>query len=229
MSDKLKAQINETPKGERGNYRVPEPEKIKGISVSDSGDARIAENWKDGSDGAKPGTRHMETVKSEGPDGKPTIIDRVGGENGNYFSPMGPDGEPYSLKKRAIGDYLPHEKLQDNDSYHQYEVKQDFTRDNFEKAINDTYDDPQEREFMKKRLDRYYDDACHDTDTDNHDGEKYFDGAPEHADGVKTGEIDQMFLKDGDEYGKGTDGGGIQYITPFNAELLQEMGMIEEI
>ena len=38
-----------------------------------------------------------------------------------------------------------------------------------------------------------------------------------------------MFLHDGDEYGKGTDGGGQQYITPFSAKELQEMGMIEEI
>ena len=38
-----------------------------------------------------------------------------------------------------------------------------------------------------------------------------------------------MFLQEGDEYGKGTDGGGEQYITPFNARDLIEMGMIEEI
>lgn len=33
--------------------------------------------------------------------------------DGNYLSPMKPDGTPYSLKERAIGDYLPEEKLEE--------------------------------------------------------------------------------------------------------------------
>lgn len=229
LSDKLKSQIDNVPKGEGGNYRVPEPEKIKGVSVNDRGEARIVENWRDGTDGAKSDTRHMETVKATGEDGKPTVIDRIGGENGNYFAPMNSDGEPYSLKERATGDYLPNENIQDNDSYHPYEVKQDFTRENFEKAINDTYDDPDVREDKMDALNAYYNDATSDSYTNGHDGEKYCDCTPDQADGVKTGEIDQMFLHDGDEYGKGTDGGGQQYITPFSAKELQEMGMIEEI
>ena len=229
LSDKLKSQIDSVPKGEGGNYRVPETEKIKGVSVNDKGETRVIENWRDGTDGAKPGTRHMETVKATGEDGKPTVIDRIGGENGNYFAPMNSDGEPYSLKERATGDYLPNENIQDNDSYHPYEVKQDFTRENFEKAINDTYDDPDVREDKMDALNAYYNDATSDSYTNGHDGEKYCDCTPDQADGVKTGEIDQMFLHDGDEYGKGTDGGGQQYITPFSAKELQEMGMIEEI
>lgn len=229
LSDKLKSQIDSVPKGEGGNYRVPETEKIKGVSVNDKGETRVVENWRDGTDGAKPGTRHMETVKATGEDGKPTVIDRIGGENGNYFAPMNSDGEPYSLKERATGDYLPNENIQDNDSYHPYEVKQDFTRENFEKAINDTYDDPDVREDKMDALNAYYNDATSDSYTNGHDGEKYCDCTPDQADGVKTGEIDQMFLHDGDEYGKGTDGGGQQYITPFSAKELQEMGMIEEI
>lgn len=229
LSDKLKSQIDNVPKGEGGNYRVPEPEKIKGVSVNDRGEARIVENWRDGTDGAKSDTRYMETVKATGEDGKPTVIDRIGGENGNYFAPMNSDGEPYSLKERATGDYLPNVNIQDNDSYHPYEVKQDFTRENFEKAINDTYDDPDVREDKMDALNAYYNDATSDSYTNGHDGEKYCDCTPDQADGVKTGEIDQMFLHDGDEYGKGTDGGGQQYITPFSAKELQEMGMIEEI
>ena len=35
-----------------------------------------------------------------------------------------------------------------------------------------------------------------------------------------------MFLKEGDGYGKGTDGGGDQIIAPFTADELVEMGMI---
>ena len=38
-----------------------------------------------------------------------------------------------------------------------------------------------------------------------------------------------MTAEDGDEYGKGTDGGGKQFITPFSAKELIEMKMIEEI
>ena len=229
LSDKLKDQIDKVPEEKAGNYRVPEPEKIKGISVNDKGEARIVENWKDGTDGAKPGTRHMESVKAKDESGNPTVIDRIGGEGGNYFAPMNSEGEPYSLMERATGDYLPHDKIQDNDSYHPYEVKQDFTRENFEKAINDTYDDPDERAEKMDQLNAYYNDATSDSYTNGHDGEKYCDCAPSEADGVKAGEIDQMFLQEGDGYGKGTDGGGEQYITPFSAKDMIEMGMIEEI
>lgn len=229
LSDKLKTQINNVPNGKRGNYRVPEPEKIKGVSVNANGEARIIERWKDGTDGAQSGSRHMEVVKAIGENGKPTVIDRIGGENGNYFSPLSSQGEPFSLKERATGDYLPNPNIKENDSYHQYEIKRDFTRENFEKAIDATYDDSDEKEDKKDRLNAYYKDAVSDSYTNGHDGEKYSDLSADKVDGIKTGIIDQMFLKDGDQYGKGTDGGGIQFITPFNVKELKEMGMIEEI
>jgi len=228
LSKKLKHQINSVGKGKRGNYRVPEPEKIKGVSVSREGKVRIAENWKPGTDGAKQGTRHMEIVKAIGKDGKPTLIDRVGSENGNYFSPMNDEGKPYSLKERAIGDYLPEENIQDNDSYHLYEVKQDFTRKNFIKAIKNTYTGKEQRKLIIQ-LDDYYYDATRKSVKNGHPNEKYCNCSIEEANGVKTGEIDQMFLEDDNEYGKGTDGGGIQYITPFNVEELKKMKMIKEI
>lgn len=76
--------------------------------------ARIIEAWKPDTDGAKFRTREMCIIK------KGTILDRIGAPSGNYLSPMKPDGTPYSLKERAIEDYLPEEKIEDNDSYHKY-------------------------------------------------------------------------------------------------------------
>ncbi len=228
LSNATKRQINNVPKGLRGNYRVPEPEKIKGVRVDPEGNARIVENWKPNSDGAKSGTRHMEIVRAVGEDGKPTLIDRIGAENGNYFSPMNPEGEPYSLKERGIGDYLPEKDIQENDSYHLYKVLKDFTRENFEKAIEETYQGDRRNEQMDRLYD-YYKVATKKSLKDGHPDEKYCNCSVDDADGVKTGEIDQMFLKDGDEYGKGTDGGGMQYITPFSVDELKKMKMIEEI
>ncbi len=229
LSDKLKYQIDDVPNVQRGNYRVPEPEKIKGVKIDPEGNVRIVEAWKENTDGALANTRRMEIVKATNSDGSPTIIDRVGGESGDYFSPMKPNGEPYSLQERAIGDYLPEKRLQDNASYHQYEVQQDFTRENFEKAIRDTYDNPKEVADKLEQLEAYYEDATSDIGTYGHDGEKYCDVLSSEADGVKAGEIDQMFLKDGDGYMKGTDGGAQQFITPFNAKDLLKMRMIKEI
>lgn len=44
-------------------------------------------------------------------------------------------------------------------------------------------------------------------------------------DGVKTGEIDEMFIN---EAGK-QDGGAIQFITPFSINQLQEINLLREI
>ncbi len=220
LSDQLKDQIDETPLVQRGNYRVPETEKIAGIKIYPDGSTRIDEAWKLNTDGAKAGTREMKVLKATNAEGNPTIIDRVGGENGNYFSPLRPDGEPYGLKERAIGDYLPEEKIQDNASYHQYEVQQDFTRENFEKAIRNTYDDPDVVADKMQYLNDYYKDAANIKSKD-HFGDAYCDCLPNEADGVKSGVIDQMFLKD--------DGGAPQFITPFKADELIEMKMIKEV
>ena len=223
LSSDLKEHINGIPKGNRGDYRIPEPEKIKGLSQNDKGETRLIEAWKPNSDGAKYGTRHMEIIRAKDENGNPTQIDRIGSNRGNYFSPMKENGEPYSVKERATGDYLPEKKIEDNDSYHKYEVKQDFTRENFEKAIDKTYTDLRENEFMKTELNKYYDDAIRKTKTKGHDGDayKYEENCPN---GVKSGEIDNMFGTK-----ENPDGGGKQYIAPFNAKELEKMGMIEEI
>lgn len=223
LSSELKENINSVSKGERGNYRVPEPKKIKGVSCNAEGNVRIKEAWIDGTDGAKEGTRRMEIVKAKDESGNPTYIDRIGSENGNYFSPMKEDGTPYSLRERAIGDYLPEKNIEDNDSYHKYKVKEDFTRKNFEKAIDRTYADEDVKQDKIDQLISYYSDAKSSIKTDGHDGETYkFNG--DNIDGVKSGDIDNMFgTKDN------PDGGGKQYITPFNGKELLDMGMIEEV
>lgn len=219
LADKGKELIHSIPKEERGDFRVPDVDKIKGVRE----DGRIEENWKDATDGGAPGSRHMETPA------KGEIIDRIGAPNGNYFAAMKEDGTPLSLEERAIGDYVPDKDITKNESYHSYEIKQDFTRENFEQALKDRYgvtDDmpfertPPEYQKQKEKLDQYYEDCASDKSKDSgHEGEKYADTA-ETADGVKTSKIDSMFTS--------KDGGGKQYITPFDAKTLEELKMIKE-
>lgn len=221
LSKELQKQINDIPKGQRGDYRVPMPEKIKGIRIDkDSGQARIIEAWKPDTDGAKFGTREMCIIK------KGTILDRIGAPSGNYLSPMKPDGTPYSLKERAIGDYLPEEKIEDNDSYHKYVATMDFTRENFEEAINKSKLSSIDKEKLRIKLEMYYDDSEKVVNTidHRHEGEAY--NKDKKTDGVQSGEIDEMFIH---EEGN-TDGGAIQYITPFSVmELTETLHMIDEV
>lgn len=223
LSSKLKDHIDGIPKGGRGDYRVPKPEKVKGVKQYKNGAYGVDEAWKPNTDGAKAGTRCMIIVTANDENGHPTYIDRVGSSNGDYFSPMMEDGRPYGLRERAIGDYLPEDTIEENDSYHKYEVKQDFTRANFEAAIDRTYTDENTNKQLQKLLAAYYKDSARMFATRGHDGEVYiFHGnAP---DGVKFGVIDNMF---------GTvmcpDGGAKQYITPFSAKEMVAIGMLKEI
>ena len=209
LSNKCKELMNSIPKEERGNFRVPEPEKIKGVNS----EGRIFEAWKENTDGAVEGSRHMETPQ------KGQVIDRIGGDDGYYFSPMGEDGKPVSLKERAIGDYLPEKNISDNASYHAYEVQQDFTKENFQKAIENSDLVPADKSRMMSNLENYYAD-CAASDSPHHLGDTYAEDK-KNADGVKTGTIAPMFQED--------DGGATQYITPFSAARLQKIGMIKEI
>ena len=99
---------------------------------------------------------------------------------------------------------------------HLYEMQQDFTRENFENAI-EKLADIDERDELLEQLQRYYDDAGSSVDTIGHDGDPYI-GI---MDGVKTGIIDKMF--------EANDGRAIQYITPFSAETLVELGMLQRV
>ena len=56
-------------------------------------------------------------------------------------------------------------------------------------------------------------------------GEAYVKDPTRTIDGVKTGEIDEMFIN---EAGK-QDGGAIQFITPFSINQLQEINLLREI
>ena len=94
----------------------------------------------------------------------------------------------------------------------------DFSRENFEMQIEKIFGkNLDKRNDLLQNLNRYYIDSKLKIHTDKHDGEVYFKGNSEN--GIKTGEIDKMFLDD--------DGGAIQYITPFNIEILRDLKMIE--
>lgn len=211
LSAKGKELINLIPKEKRGDFRVPEPEKIREISKKKE-NICIEENWK--SDGGRFGTRHME-VPREG-----ETIDRIGSHFGKYFAAMGEDGNPISLKARAIGDYLPEDDIVENSSYHAYEIQKDFTKNNFYKAVEQRYAGTIEYGDKISILDEYYKDCASAVSCNcGHLGEKYA-STVDSADGVKTAVIDSMFTND--------DGGGKQYITPFDASTLEELGMIRE-
>lgn len=219
LSKDLQEQINDIPKGQRGDYRVPMPEKIKGIRIDkDSGQARIIEAWKPDTDGAKFGTREMCIIK------KGTILDRIGSSSGNYLSPMKPDGTPYSLKERAIGDYLPEEKIEDNDSYHKYVAIMDFTKENFEKQIYNNFSEAEQKRLLLL-LDGYYKNSLSKSKKSGHFNDSYLKDKTKMPNGIKSGIVDEMFIHEsGNE-----DGGAIQYITPFSIDELIKLGMLEVI
>ena len=216
LSEKGKEIINSASKQERGDFRVPGPEKIKGVTP----DGHIEENWTANTDGAVDGTRHMEIPQAG------QIIDRIGGEKGNFFSPLKPDGQPYTLKERATGDYLPEENIEDNASYHQYLVKDNFTENNFQEHIDTAYREEKITTVTKNqfsdRLKTYYNES--ETATSyGCNGEAYIKSG-QLSDGVRTAEISPMFI-----HGDDPDGGGVQYIMPFNVEELRSIGLIELI
>lgn len=87
-------------------------------------------------------------------DGTQKVLDRVGDGSGNYFFT---NGTPYGLKERAIGDYLPESEIVKNNSYHQYEMQMDFTKEYFENAINNSkIYDIDEKEELLDVLNKYY-------------------------------------------------------------------------
>lgn len=208
LSNRCADILEDTPEDKRQDFRVPSPEKIKGVTS----DGRIIENWKPRTDGAEEGTRRMEIPQ------KGQIIDRIGSESGNYFSPMNKSGEPYSLKERATGDRINGKDITESNAYRQYEVLKDFNKDNFLDAITTSNLTNAEKINMRGQLESYYND-CKSTTSENHKGEAYTK-EDQNADGVKTAKIAPMFQKD--------DGGAVQYETPFTAEELKKIGMIKE-
>jgi hypothetical protein len=199
------------------DYYAVIKEKIAGIRKYENR-YRIVADWKTDEvtgkslDGAVRGTRRMQIVQ------KGTLIDRTGG-NGMYFSPMNESGYPYTLKQRAIGAVLKNEELlEENTCYHRYKVLEDFTRDNFEKAVKRSGYADEAKLIMYVKLDRYYYDILRADSECEHPGEAYGDID---SDGIKTGTIDNMFFCD--------DGGGIQYIMPFTTKQLETLGMIQEV
>ena len=206
LSNQNKDLIDSIPKDERGDLRVQEPEKIKGVTPG----GKIVEAWKEDYDGSAKDTRHMETPKAG------SEFDRIGSEKGNYVSPLDENGKPYPLEQRAIGDYLPEKNIEDNPSYHRYRVDKDFTQDNFLDAIDQSdYDQAKKDDLLDQLVDYYKD--CADDKGEGHVGETFAPSERE-ADGVKASTIGPMFTDN--------DGGAPQYILPFDIETLKDLKMI---
>ena len=154
--------------------------------------------WED--DDTVPDTREMTILK------KGEQFDRVGPETGRCVGKVGSDGSCAKIEERSIPYYFSGDDVEKEPSYHRYEAQQDFTRENMERAIEESkLFSQRQKKDMKDRLDAYY--AIHE--------KRYGKG-----DGLTTGEIAPMF---------GKKGGGIQHDMPFNMKELDKMKMIDEV
>lgn len=212
LSDRQYDYLKDRQPEDRDDCRVHTPESIKDVRVCSDGRYEVDQNWRQETDGAELGSREMEVVKAG------STIDRVGSGNGKYFSPMNDNGTPYSINERATGDRMVEDRIDQNSSYHQYEVKQDLSRENIESAIDKHYSGA-EREAMQEELKAYYEDCC-DPMNPQHKDDPYSDKPVDETDGIKAGKIDHMFTDN--------DGGGRQYIMPFSASEMCKMELIEE-
>ena len=156
-------------------------------------------------DDTVPDTREMTILK------KGEQFDRVGPETGRCVGKVGEDGSCAKIEERSIPYYFSGDDIEKEPSYHRYEARQDFTRENMERAIEESSYSSKRKESMKRVLSRYYE----------KNSERY---APElnteEMDGLTTGEIAPMF---------GKPGGGMQHDMPFNMEELKELKLIEEV
>lgn len=212
LSDKQYEYLKDRQPEDRNDCRIPTPESINKVTENADGTVRVEQKWKDGTDGAEFKSREMEIIKQG------TVIDRIGSPDGKYFSPLTENGTPYSIEERATGDRLPETRIEDNSCYHQYEVKQDLTRENIENAIKTHYPSDVASDKLLD-LNQYYHDCCNDTSV-SHTGDKYSDKPVDETDGIKSGKIDNMFRND--------DGGGRQYIMPYSASEMCRIGLLEE-
>ncbi|MBD5135752.1 MAG: TNT domain-containing protein [Lachnospiraceae bacterium] len=163
-----------------------------------NGKYNIKYAWED--DDTVPDTREMTILK------KGEQFDRVGPETGRCVGKVGSDGSCAKIEERSIPYYFSGDDVEKEPSYHRYEARQDFTRENLERAIDETefYTDLQ-KEQMKESLSKYYD----------YSHKKYGEG-----DGLTTGKIAPMF---------GKSGGGMQHDMPFSMDVLQDLGMISAV
>ena len=202
LASELKSYYDTAP--DTKDVTVPEsPKDVTGIyydKINNRYD--VAYDWKDVD--TVPETRTMKVLK-EGEQ-----FDRVGYPSGRCVGEVNADGSCSTAKQRSTPYHFTKENISDEPSYHRYEALQDFTRDNIEKAIDNSslYTDEQ-KAGMHKQVDDYY----------NKKHEKYGDG-----DGLAYGEIAPMF-----EDTTGSTGGGHQYDMPLNMEQLYNIGMIDEI
>ena len=202
LASELKSYYDIAP--DTKDVTVPEsPKDVTGIyydKINNRYD--VVYDWKDVD--TVPETRTMKVLK-EGEQ-----FDRVGYPSGRCVGEVNADGSCATAKQRSTPYHFRMDNIADEPSYHRYEALQDFTRDNIEKAIDNSslYTDEQ-KAGMHKQVDDYY----------NKKHEKYGDG-----DGLAYGEIAPMF-----EDTTRSTGGGYQYDMPLNMEQLYNIGMIDEI
>ena len=184
----------------RGDLLIPKnADVIKCVNRNKyTGKYEVIYNWADGL-GTVEGTREMKVL------GKDAVFDRVGSPYGKCVGEVGADGSCATVDQRSIPYYFEESDITKEPSYHRYVVKEDFTKDNIYKKIEESSLSDTEKKQLKETVDEYY----------NKNTPYYGDN-----DGLAYGEIAPMF--------DGT-GGGYQYDMPLNMNQLIAIGMIDEI
>ena len=137
--------------------------------------------------------------------GKDAVFDRVGSPYGKCVGEVGADGSCATVDQRSIPYYFEESDITKEPSYHRYVVKEDFTKDNIYKKIEESSLSDTEKKQLKETVDEYY----------NKNTPYYGDN-----DGLAYGEIAPMF--------DGT-GGGYQYDMPLDMNDLYNIGMIDVV
>ena len=99
-----------------------------------TGKYEVIYNWADGL-GTVEGTREMKVL------GKDAVFDRVGSPYGKCVGEVGADGSCATVDQRSIPYYFEESDITKEPSYHRYVVKEDFTKDNIYKKIEETVDE----------------------------------------------------------------------------------------
>lgn len=202
LTDELKTNYDATSKEDRGDVRVPENEKDVSCIYYDGNTQKydIGYNWKEDT---VPESREMKVMQVG------DQFDRVGPPSGKCVGEVNSDGTCATREQRSIPYHLNEANITDEPSYHRYEAEQDFTKENLDNAIDNSFYTDAQKVEMHQKVDDYYD-RSH---------AKYGDG-----DGLAYGEIAPMF-----EDTTGSTGGGYQYDMPLSMDELENVGMISEV
>ncbi len=185
-----------------GDVTVPEsPKDVKGIAYNKyTQKYEVIYGW-DKND-TMVDTREMRVLK-EGEQ-----FDRVGPPTGRCVGEVDSEGNCATREQRSLPYHLTKGNIIDEPSYHRYEALHDFTRENIENQIENSYSLSEEQKATYKSLVADYYDKVE---------KKYGSG-----DGLAYGEISPMFRNTTESTGHGH-----QYDMPLNMDQLYEIGMID--